>query len=166
MRPTSLLLLSSACAATVTFSKAVERLSVTRSEPPLSAQDTIVALSIREAVLHGIPDFELRRHVIVQRVAGVVSSHALPQIDSVAFHLLDTLQIGELADKAGNFTYLRPSPPSIDGDSAMVGVASAYGLDRSPHRHGGMVGGGGCSWRTVRRSGAWVVDTLLGCYII
>src|SRR6266566_1794422 len=57
MRAIQLVLLSAACAATATFSEAVARFPVTRSEVPLSVQDTIVALSIREAVLHGIPDF-------------------------------------------------------------------------------------------------------------
>ena len=160
MRAVTAVLLSSACAATMTFTQAVERLPLTRPEPAGSAQDTIVALSIREAVLGGT-SFGLPRQVVVQRVPDVVSSHALPAIDSVAFYLLDMLQIEKLASQAGNFTYLRPFPPRINGDSAVVfvGRRRRHGLR---HIFGGV---GGCSWRAVRRSGAWVVDTPLGCVV-
>ena len=164
MRVIHFVLLSVACAATTTFSEAVERLPRTRPDVPLSAQDTIVALSIREALLHGMPDFRPRPQVVLEYVRDVVSSHALPQIDSVSFFLLDPVQIGRLADRAGTFTYLRPFAPRIHGDTAMVGIASALGFKRSRYARG-LMAGGACSWRAVRRSGAWVVDTVLGCII-
>ena len=164
MRAITLALVSSACAAAVTFTNAVERLPLTRPEPPLNAQDTIVALAIREAVMRGIPGFEPRREVVVQRVPGLVTSRTLPQIDSVAFFLLDTFQIRTLADQAGEFMYLRPTPPRIDGDTAVVGLGSELGLKHRTHVRA-IFGVGGCSWRAVRRSTTWVVDSTLGCII-
>ena len=159
MRALTPVLLSCACAATLPFTQAVERLPLTRREPAWSTQDTIVALSIREAVLGGT-SFGLPRQVVVQRVPDVVSSHALPAIDSVEFYLLDTLQIEKLASQAGNFTYLRPFPPRINGDSAVVFVGRRHGL--MPRRPAGVTS---CSWRAIRRSGAWVVDAPLGCVV-
>jgi len=164
MRPISLVLLSSACAATVTFTEAVARLPRTSPELPLTAQDTIVALVIREAVLRGIPDFPPQRQVVVQRVPEVVSSRALPRIDSVSFFLLDTAQMTKMAAQVGDFGYLRPHAPRIYGDTAVVSLATELALKPRPHRML-LLGGAGCRWRAVRRSGAWVVDTVLGCLI-
>lgn len=157
MRAATAVLLSSACAATLTSTQALKRLPVTRPEPGWSAQDSIVALSIREAVVGG--SFGLSRQVVVLRVPDVVSSHALPRIDSVAFYVLDTLQMENLASRAGNFTYLRPSPPRINGDTAVMFVARRHGLGPISS------GVGACSWRAVRRSGMWAVDTSLGCVV-
>jgi hypothetical protein len=164
MRAIHLVLLSAACSAIVTFSEAVARFPITHPEVPLSTQDTIVALSIREALLHGIPDFAPGPQVVVEYRRDVVSSHALPQIDSVSFFLLDSMQIGKLGDRVGTFRYLRPFAPRIHGDTAMLDLASAVGFKRT--RHAVLfLAGGACSWRAVRRSGAWVVDTVLGCII-
>jgi len=164
MRGIHLVLLSAACSAAATFSEAVVRFPVTRPEVPLSAQDTIVALSIREALVHGIPDFGPGPQVVVEYRRDVVSSHALPQIDSVSFFLLDSIQLGKLGDRVGTFRYLRPVAPRIHGDTAMLGIASAVGFKRTRYAIA-LLGGGACSWRAVRRSGMWVVDTVLGCII-
>ncbi len=164
MRSISLVLLSSACAATVTFTEAVGRLPVTRPELALTARDTIIALAIREAVLSGIPGFLPQRQVVVQRVPDIVSSHALPRIDSVAFFVLDTAQLTNVAVQGGNFAYLRPYPPRISGESAVVSLASKLALKAMP-RGTHFLDGGSCSWRAVRQSGTWVVDTVLGCII-
>jgi hypothetical protein len=61
--------------------------------------------------------------------------------------------------QAGKFTYLRPFPPRINGDTAVVFVARRHGLRPVSS------GVGSCSWRAVRRSGAWVVDASLGCVV-
>ena len=158
MRAVIAVLLSSACAATLTSTQALKRLPLTRPALGWSAQDTIVALSIREAVLGGT-SVGLSRQVVVLRVPDLVSSHALPRIDSIAFYVLDTLQVENLPRRARDFTYLRPFPPRINGDTAVVFVAWRHGLGPI------FSGVGSCSWRAVRRSGVWVVDTSLGCVV-
>jgi len=162
MRPIGLVLISTACAATVTFNEAVSRLPVTRPEPPVTISDTIIALAIREAALRGIPAFPTQRHIVVQRLADVVSSRSLPWIDSVSFLVLDSAQLIRVAAHAGHFAYLRPYPPRIDGDTAVVSVASRFAADPTVAR---ALYGGACSWRAVRQSGSWVLDTVVGCGI-
>jgi hypothetical protein len=164
VRAIHFILLSAACAATTTFSEAVARFPLSHPEVPLSTQDTIVGLSIREALLHGVPDFAPAPQVVIEYRRDVVSSHALPPIDSVSFFLLDSVQIRKLGDRVGTFRYLRPFAPQIRGDTALLGIATGVGFRRTRYAIG-LLAGGACSWRAVRRSGAWVVDTVLGCII-
>ena len=160
----SALLLLLACTTRITFSQAVERLRVTRPNAPLTVQDTIVALAIREAILHGIPNFGPRQHdVIVERVPGVVSPHALPSLPSVAFYLLDSVQIVGLANQVGDFPFLRPDAARIDGDTATIGIISKLGPDVIPTSGRRYLSVGMCAWRAVRHLGAWTVDSLPLC---
>ncbi len=164
MKAVTLALLAFACVSRQTIRQALERFPVARPETSVSVQDTIVALSLREAVLHGIPDFTPSPHVVVQAIPGLVSSRTLPAIDSVSFFLLDSVQIRQLATRAGNFFYLRPSAPQIRGDTATIGLKGMLGFRRT-NRGVGTREESACAWRAVRRSGTWAVDTTLGCII-
>ncbi len=146
------LLVASGCARSL--QEQLADLGPTRAEEPLTPEDTLIGLVLAQAALHGTVDFHPRHQVVVENRGNSLTPHAIPRGDSLTFFVLDTSQIQRLADRTGDFSYLRIAVPRIAGDTAHLAIASSRAFrDRS--RPVLFLGGGACSLTAVRRGGNW-----------
>jgi hypothetical protein len=112
--------------------------------------------------MDGLPMFSAAKTVIIQNDSGFVSSSSLPRMDSVGFVLLDSTQIRELADHLGDVNVLRVWRPLIGADTALSGASSHWVWGQDNQR---MMAMSACAFRLRRLSGAWQVDSTIGCVI-
>ncbi len=141
--------------------------AATLPEPPSSATDSIVSLALEQAVVHGMPPdlSRTRPRVLIIRDDAPVSAHALPRIDSVAFYILDSMQIQALADRHESMDYLVVSGASIQGDSATVGIGDR--VAQRPHSGRGRYFSSRrtCFWILRRHEGVWTIEREGGCVV-
>jgi hypothetical protein len=155
-------LLAFGCAASL--QEQLARLGPMRAEEPLTPEDTLIGLVLAQAALHGTVDFHPRHQVVVENRGNRLTPHAIPRSDSLTFFVLDTAQIQHLADRTGDFSYLRVYVPRIAGDTAHLGIGSSRAF-RHRSRPVLFLGGGACSLTAVRRAGSWEFIGHTACII-
>ena len=131
--------------------------------PARSTADSIVAAVLQWVVVHGLPDFQAARTVVIQDDSGYVSSSSLPRVDSIAFVLLNGSQIQPLADRLGRVNVLSVGRPVVADDTAQSGASNRWVLRRE--RIGRMASLSACTFRLRRVTAEWQVDSTLGCLI-
>ncbi len=142
-------------------------LTLTPAKPlaPRTTSDSIVAAVLHKAVVNGLPNFRPRRRVVIRTDSGFVSAFSLPPLDSVEFVLLDSAQTQQLADQSGDLNVLIVPRPAIWGDTAKASVMNRWVWQQRRDQVGIMVSTSACQWRLRRLSGAWQIDSTLGCLI-
>jgi hypothetical protein len=138
--------------------------------PPLlptearSTSDSVVAAVLHTVVVHGLPIFHAgKRTVVIRDDSGFVSSSSLPRIDSVAFTVLDSAGIQDLANRVGQLNVVRIWRPVIGSDTARSGAYNRYVWGQAvPDGQRQMIISV-CSYRLRRISGVWQLDSILGC---
>jgi hypothetical protein len=158
-----LLILAYGCGPTL--HEALSRMAPTTPQPPLTPQDSAVAVVLAYALTRGTADFSPRPLVILQRGDGLATAHAIPSLDSVRVFLLEDRQIRQLANKYGDLNYLVAIQPTIDQDTAAITVVTRWAFRPRPDGIGVVDGGGACSWRVRRGETGWVIDTMYVCII-
>ena len=140
--------------------------------PPRNVSDSIVAAVVFSVATHGLPDFPPSHTVFVQRDSDIVSSAALPLLDSVEFILLDSAGVQQLANQLGSVNVIRVSRPIVQDDTAHAGAKSrvVWRQERIPGnrargRTASFISMSACFFRMRRTKRQWQVDSTLGCII-
>ena len=128
-----------------------------------NTSDSVVAAVLYRAVVQGLPDFSAGKTVVVQNDSGFVSSSSLPRVDSVHFLLFDSSQVQDLANRIGQVNVLKVWKPVIGVDTARSGASNHYVWRQDSIRR--IESFSVCAYRLRRISGAWQIDSTLGCII-
>ena len=146
-----------ACAHSQTVDEALTTMAPTLIASPQRSSDSLLSVALHDAVI----EWRLPRpaSVIIQ-ASDIASPRVLPVLDSVRFFILDSAQIRELANHVGSVSYLTLGPLEFIGDSATVGIGTAW-ADRKPR---GFARGGGCLWVYRKAAGKWARARMISCF--
>src|SRR6266576_1349488 len=131
--------------------------------PAKSVSDSVVAAVLVEIATRGLPDYNPRRTVFLQRDSDIVTSASLPLLDSVEFVLLDSAGVQQLANRIGNVNVVTVGRPVIHDDTARTWAASRVVWRQE--RMGRMISTSSCAVRARRANAQWQIDSTLGCLI-
>jgi hypothetical protein len=135
---------------------------------PLAARttwDSVVAVVLQHAVVHGLPDFRPRRRVLIQGDSAFISLSSLPRMDSIEFVLLDRAQVQQAANELGDLNVLTVARFHLGGDTAKVSAVSHWVWQQRPGRLGMSSSVSACEYRLRRLDAAWQIDSTIGCVI-
>ena len=126
--------LLSACLLAIGCAPAIENAPTMPPEPPpLTAQDSVVALALRSA---------LSGHVtgrVMLQESPALSAHALPVMDSVVFVVLDSARILPYAQHGGYAKYFIVRRAEVSGDKALVVISTKIALSPGDLSHGQVI---------------------------
>ncbi len=136
--------------------------------PAQNVSDSIVAAVLYSVATRGLPDFRPTHTLFVKKDSDIVSSAALPSLDSVEFVLLDSAGVQQLANQIGSVNVIRVSRPTVQGDTAHAGANSrvVWRLERAGRlSRARFISMSACAFRLRRANRQWQVDSTLGCII-
>jgi len=139
--------------------------------PAHNVSDSIVAAVLYSVATRGLPDFRPTDTLFVKKDSDIISSAALPSLNSIQFVLLDSAGVQQLANEIGSVNVIRVSRPTVQDDTAHAGANSrvVWRLERtgrlSRGRFSRFISMSACAFRLRRTNRQWQVDSTLGCII-